>query len=402
MYLVLFKKLYFLSFLFIYFSFTFLTSVDKSIIFFLSIIYFLFEKFYKRKSFISLISIPRFKNSKWLFFNIFIFTNIHFLMGLVHRDLGFDGNAYYLDPSNSFYILFVYLFSLIFLNVFKDYKNDFFYLKKYSSVTLAISFSLLGFITDFIIHFFERLLDPELNLLDRWFGSTDNPNIWAMQSGISVLLLIKVFYEKSEKIPRLFLIFISFFILLAVIISGSFTNILGVIFAIGSLFLSASWPLMIILLSVILVVNISLLLKFSYHDYHPDDLIFPINFLAHKIIPRMNLWSNLLEKATSQDFNYFYGMGYSKYKPWVESLMKNTVDHLHNIYYHYYFMHGIPGIYASLAYLMNIWKANKVSFAVVSYVLIISLSDASFLNYEAILMFFLVLALLIYSKPENL
>lgn len=345
----------------------------------------------------SLLSLNKFKSYYWLVFHVFVFSFIPYFMEFFHQDLSCDNKPHWATIHNSFYYFVLFLYSVCFINVFfsriKEKLSITLWGKEilYSSSPISIiplSFSISFFI-QFLYTFVKKLFTPGFELLGRFDGG-GGPNTWAAYSSITLITIIAYysFFKKSSL--RVFGITINlkiliniclFTIIISIVLTAALTNFIGLIFASLSILLNLSgWFVLAILVSSLLI-SISMVFILDNKSIYPNDLVFPFNLIAKKFVPRMRLWSHVMDKIRTEDFSLWWqGLGFCEYIVWAKSLLKvkqDNIDNLHNFHYHYFFLYGFPGLYAGYAYLVNIWKRNRYTCAIVTYILVVSCSDSS-------------------------
>lgn len=397
-------------------------SVGRKIVYyalpsFLMLKFLVFKNPYKEVR--SLIVLPSVKAYSLLLLNVSLFSFLPMIMDNVYGDLDCNLKVYWPTASNGVYYVILFLFSICFINILRRTFREDFVVKIFGKELLYFSNSIVvapfALVTSFIIEFFYYLIkgfsDSNLDVFVRWEGGSSNANIWAVQGSIALLTLVAYYSIFKSGFLRFLTLkidlkwFIYFYLLVifaSTILAGSVTNILGIFIASVPIVwgISASYVLFIALFALLL--SVFLIFFLDGKLVKAGELDFPFNIVAaKKFLPRMRLWSHLMDKLNSGDFNLWTGLGFCEYIEWTKSLIKRGVDHLHNIYYHNFFLYGLPGLYAAFAYLANIWKHNKYSCAVVIYILVASCTDASLINSGPQLQFWLTLPIILEREERT-
>ncbi len=229
--------------------------------------------------------------------------------------------------------------------------------------------------------------------LHRWQGSSGNPQLWAVQA--SLFLLIWLLARQHLK-QRWLLTLSLTMIIAAIILSASISNWIGLLFA--ALTLPFGFWALLIFLIYFLWVHI-FIWKFLC-GFHGSMAELKILFqgLAHKFVPRIKLWLDLLKASPSLDLDYISGLGLEKYREFMRLATHGKHQNVHNLYLHNYLLNGIAGIYLSSFAFWHYPRSmlqNKYFLAIGIYVLSSAVFDCATMFIEVQMLFYLFLPVLL-------
>lgn len=377
-----------------------LTSVVKHILFFFLPIVFLLKKFVFRASFLKEISYQR---TPLISILVWQLTLIPWLMAFIHGDWNSMSLAklQWLNHYNSWIILYSYLASNYFLLISSKNKIPLF--EKYPLNFIVLIILFIAFEVDFI-YALIKWFNNDFGLT-RWQGSSGNPQLWAIQASIMFLLWLIGHKEinkltKQKIFSRIFLLTI----ILAIIFSGSISNLIGLAFASLAWLLASPILALVIVLLYLLVVNfITIKFLLSYQG-SIDELRNVLAGFAHKFIPRIKLWLNLLNEAPKHHLDYFWGMGVEAYNNFMAQATAGHHKNAHNLYFHNWLTNGLPGLYLGSIFLFNSIKQilnNKYLLAITLYIISSSVFDCALTFIEVQMLFWLILPLLVDMNEKS-
>lgn len=369
-----------------------LTSISWHVLFFFLPAIFLIKKIVFRTSFFRKLC---FQKNPLLSIIVWQLTLLPWIMALFHGDFDLaNAKLQWINHQNSWIILYSYLASNYFLFIAENTKTPL--LNKLPARLIALLVFLLAFEFDFI-YAIVKYLNNGLSF-ERWQGSSGNPQLWAIQASIMLLIWLFVHNKVDELTKSKIYTRISLTtIILAIFLAGSISNFIGLSFA-SLAWLLASPILALILALLYLVVVNYITIKFLL-NYH-GDLDALKNLLAgfsNKILPRLRLWFKLLKEAPNHHIDYIWGMGLDAYNTFMASATAGHHKNAHNLYFHNCLTNGLAGLYLGSIFLFNSIKqilSNKYLLAIALYIISSSVFDCALTFIEVQILFWLVLPLL--------
>ena len=319
----------------------------------------------------------------FLFFLIPVFTAV------IHGEYSFDDffRSKWIDFHNSWIVLYCFLFASFFIN---QYKDSHFFARLALLGAFAVDFFYSAF--KFVNHGFA---------FDRWQGSSGNPQIWGTQIALVLLVWLISHKEMDEYFKsKLLSIFSLSTIVLAVILCGSVSNFIGLAFA------ALAWTSLPVIWSFALAIGY---LVFSYWNIYSfvssgvldiEVLKTKLGFVAKKFLPRIKLWSRLVNADLS--FDSFYGMGFTKYKALSEQVSLKEHSHVHSIFFHNYLISGIIGFVSNFFFFaFKPLFTNKYLVAMALYYLTNSAFECTCLFPETQVLFWLVIPIVFEISSKS-
>lgn len=343
-------------------------------------------------------------SSKEAYFVYMIFGT-HMLWGIFQGDYFFElhRRMHWLNTQIIFEIPLFYFTTKFFITIIKEL-----HMNSYTLLRLITSLISVSYAIDWVYSLYKGWDSPEY----RWNGSSGNPNIWAVQSSL-VLILILYSYLKTYLKPNFFSahrispvyysltgigILISLIGLIKAFSLANFLALIAFATALGLYFLFKTKSKIFIQIACILL-SVAMI-YFIKNTYLIDIETIKLP-LAKKFIPRIKLWSNIDELLASFSWlQYIFGLGHLKYKAWLDSLGRNDFYHAHNFFYHFFIQFGLIGFLSSTwLYLRMLFSKHLIYYLLGVYILIVSLFDISLFFDEVQILFFILLAF--YESHEN-
>ncbi len=353
-------------------------------------------------------------NDAILLVHVIFFAIIPIFADYFNKALLVERGSHWLNAHNSYWIILFYVSALYIVNVGKTIFKKVDYLK-IATVTLLFS----SFLIDFCYGAFKAV--NHLNKFTRWEGSANNPNTWAVQASLILILMIAadhLFFDTSsskgakaennhiKKIIFYMLIFVPF---MGIYFSASLGNTLGMFSALLAIIVPSS----IYYLFFVYIIGI---FTFNLYILFGDVMIVKsLGIFGKKLIPRLKLWQYIPDYVSYESFNWLLGSGVEKYREWTTAIDPRGSDHIHNSYYHNLLLYGLPGLYFAYSYLFllkeDLLKVffnkkvkakviadfvddNKFYFAIIFFVLTVSCFDCSFFFYENQILFWSMIPVL--------
>jgi O-antigen ligase len=355
-----------------------LTFIAKAVLLWIVPLVFVIKKFFFAAKMRDLIK------DKFVLINVILILILPLLSSFIHGDK-LNQNSHWLNASNSWVVLWSLFAGAYFLRLQEKFPAP---LNSRLLIPLLIGIS-------FSLDFSFAIIANYRDLFHyRWEGSGNNPNIWSVQAAI-VLLVLLIFKSKYTSLRFIIPLASS-----AIVFSGSYTGIIGLLVALVFWMLRVNRWFFVLFCFLIVLINLALLFATAKFD-----LNLPVFLLdwSSKLIPRFKIWSNVLDFFNSLDFNIWLGTGYENYIYWADTLLKKHHDHIHNAYFHYFALYGIPGLCLNFAWIFKLGfeyagqKAAKYKLLATAMVYILSVccADCSFFFYENQILFWLLLPLLL-------
>ncbi len=343
-------------------------------------------------------------NSKEAYF-VYLIFGTHLLWGIFQGDYFFEVHKrmHWLNTQIIFEIPLFYFTTKFFITIIKELQMNSHTLLRLITSLISVSYAI-----DWVYSFYKAWDSPEY----RWNGSSGNPNIWAVQSSL-VLILILYSYLKTYHRPNFFSankispiyysltgigILISLIGLIKAFSLANFLALIAFMIALCLYFLFKAKSKLFIQISCI-ILSLAMII-FIKNTYLIDIASIKLP-LAKKFIPRIKLWSNIDELLASFSwFQYIFGLGHLKYKAWLDSLGRDDFYHAHNFFYHFFIQFGLLGFLSSTwLYLRMLFSKHLIYYLLGVYILIVSLFDISLFFDEVQILFFILIAF--YESHEN-
>lgn len=380
-------------FLALFFGAVCLTSVTEYVLFFFLPLVFLIKKIIFGSSFIRKVC---FQGNPLLSFIVWQLALLPWFMALFHGDFVLvTTKLQWINHHNSWIILYSYLASNYFLFITDNFKK----------VLHALIVFLSAFGVDFIYSIVKWINNGFA--FDRWQGSSGNPQLWAIQASMMLLLWLIVHHKIDELMRSKIYTRISLLIIVAAIfLTGSISNFIGLIFA--SLVWLLPWPSLSLFATLFYVIIVNLITVKFLFGYHGNVVELRNIFagLSHKFIPRIKLWLNLLNEAPNHHLDYIWGMGVNAYNSFMAAATSGHHKNAHNLYFHNWLINGLLGLYLGSIFLFDALKqvlGNRYLLAIGLYILASSVFDCALTFIEVQMVFWLILPLLleIISKSSG-
>ena len=386
-----FDKVFFFVFLGLVASSIFMTSVFKHLLFYFVPILFLIKKLVFRGSFLKEVFFTRTPKLSLIVWQVtFLPSVIALLQG--NPNLLKDHNLQWLSFDNSWVILFCFALSNYFLSqgLCEKLKMD--------KAFYALSAFLFGFLIDFA-YAVLKWINSGFAVENRWQGSAGNPQLWAVQLSIALLIWVLVRKDLDKYFNNSFVS--SFLIVLiasGIVLTGSMSNFIGLFFASLSFVIPSAIFVLVLAFAYVILTNYYVINFLTGSEPDINSLKSSLNIVAHKFLPRIRLWLKLIKDLPSQNFNPLLGMGLENYNAFIETATNAKHQNAHSIYAHNYFINGLLGIYIHLIALFNAFKdlmKNKYLLAIFVFVITSSVFDCALTYLEVQLVFWLSLPLML-------
>ena len=310
---------------------------------------------------------------------------------------------HWLNSQIVFEIPLFYFMSKLFIIIVKELGMNSYTLLRLITCLISVSYTI-----DWFYSLYKAWDLPHY----RWNGSSGNPNIWAVQSSLTLILILYSYFKSYKKpnffsrknISPLYYAFTGMGILISLIgltKAFSLANFLALIASASALILYFLFKnkskLFIQIIAISLSIAMIVFIKSTY-QIDVESIELP---LAKKFIPRIKLWSNFSDLVDSFTvIETLFGLGHLKYKSWLDSLGRHDFYHAHNFFYHFFLQFGILGFLSSTwLYLRMLFSKHLIFYLLGVYILIVSLFDISLFFDEVQMLFFISLAF--YESHES-
>lgn len=386
-----FDKVLFFAFLILAAMSFFMTSIFKHLLLYLVPSLFLVSKLVFRKSFIRQVFFSHNPGLSIIVWQIFLIPIlVTFLQG--NTDILKDHNLQWLSYDNSWVILFSYALANYFLLTSSGLK-----LKMDKSF-----YALAAFLFGFLIDFFYSLLkwfNSGFAIENRWQGSAGNPQLWAIQLSIVLLLWLLINKDFDEYFQNKFFSRIILILTISgIILTGSISNFIGLFFASLALLIPSSTVVLLLAIAYVFAMNFFVINYLKTAQIDINSLKTSLNAVSHKFLPRIRLWLKLLKELPNHSFNSFLGMGLDRYNQFIELATNAKHQNAHSIYVHNYLINGYLGIYMHFIAIFNALKdilKNKYLLAITVFAITSSVFDCALTYLEVQIVFWLTLPLIL-------
>jgi hypothetical protein len=386
-----FDKVFFFTFLILIAMSFFMTSIFKHALLYFVPILFLLAKLVFRKSFLRQVFYSHNPVLSIMVWQIFLIPSLVTLLQANYQ-LFKDHNLQWLSYDNSWVILFCYALANYFLLTNTGLKL------KMDKAFYALNALLFGFLIDFfysVLKWFNSGFAVE----NRWQGSSGNPQLWAIQLSIVLLVWVLINKDLDTYFSNRFLSRVIFVcIILGIVLTGSISNFVGLFFAALSFLIPSSIIVLISAIAYVFAMNFFVINYLKTANIDIISLKESLSGVAHKFLPRIRLWLKLLRELPNYSFNTFLGMGLETYNNFIESATNAKHQNAHSIYAHNYLINGFLGIYMHLIVLFNALKdilKNKYLLAISVFIMTSSVFDCALTYLEVQLVFWLTLPLVL-------
>lgn len=308
-------------------------------------------------------------------------------------------NFQWLNYHNSWIVLFCFVLSNFFVKFSQNLNLKF---KPYFYASLAF---LVGCIIDFLYAVYKWSING-FAVDNRWQGSSGNPQLWAVQLSLALLVLIIVRkdlnqYFKNQKLSQaLFIIITS-----GIILSGSLSNFIGLFFASCALCFSNSFFVLVLAFIYVISMNCFTVNYLLHGNIDIQELKQSLNVLTNKFLPRIRLWLKLIRHLPNYDYNWFWGMGLEKYNIFMDTVTHGKHQNAHSLIMHNYWVNGVSGVYMHFIALFTSAKEilkNKYFLAIFVFAVTSSVFDCAISFLEIQLVFWLVFPLIVSKFMKSL
>lgn len=394
-----FDQIFFFVFLVLVAMSIFATSAFKHLLLYFVPLLLLFRKVVFKDQFLKELLFTQQKILALIVWQVFLIPVVVALVNGGLNVFSYEQNFQWLNYHNSWIVLFCFVLSNFFLKFSQNLKLKF---KPYFYASLAF---LMGCIIDFLYAVFKWSING-FAVDNRWQGSSGNPQLWAVQLSLALLVLIIVRkdldqYFKNQKFSQVLFIIIT----LGIIFSGSLSNFIGLFFASCALCFSNSFFILVLAFIYVIAMNCFTVNYLLHGNIDIHELKQSLNVFTNKFLPRIRLWLKLIRHLPNYDYNWFWGMGLEKYNIFMDTVTHGKHQNAHSLIIHNYWINGVFGVYMHFTALLTSAKEilkNKYFLAIFVFAITSSVFDCAISFLEIQLVFWLVFPLIVSKFMKSL